>query len=819
MSEYVRWFEEISHADIPDVGGKNASLGEMYRELSKEGIEIPYGFVLTSDAYRRFLRVAQIDGRIGQLIKNLDTKNVPELQKRARAIREIIVSASFDDYLRGEITQAYVHLCKESGGPIDVAVRSSATAEDLPEASFAGQQESFLNVSGERAVLQACKQCFASLFTERAISYRAEQGFEHEDVALSVGVQKMVRADMACSGVIFTLDPDSGYEHVVLITGVHGLGEPLVQGRISPDEFYVFKPTLREGYRAILAKHLGSKWTKMIYAESGQSTTTTIRASYAERSRLVLNDDEILTLARWGCKIEEHFSERLGRSVPMDIEWAKDGRDGKLYIVQARPETVVSQREQHLLRTYHLKQRGEVLLQGQAIGQRIGQGVVRICSDISHMCEFQVGEVLVADTTDPDWEPVMEKASAIITNRGGRTSHAAIVSRELGVPCVVGTEIATDSLRDGQEVTVSCAEGEIGEVHKGLIEFEVKEVELSELPATGTKICMNVSEPRKAFTHAALPHDGVGLARIEFILSSYIGIHPRALIDFEQVQDPATRREIDKLTWNYPRKADYFIERLTQGIALIAAAFYPKQVIVRCSDFKSNEYARLLGGEQFEPKEENPMLGWRGASRYYDERFRSCFGLECEAIKRVYHTLGLKNIIPMVPFCRTPEEARKVIETFENFGVHQSDMPIYGMCEIPSNVLLADRFLDIFDGLSIGSNDLTQLVLGVDRDSSLVAHLFSEVEPSVQELIRRVIECAHRRGKYIGICGDAPSSNPDILRNLVELGIDTISVTPDVLLKTRIAVAELERELGSGSSVEESGMEEHEEEEMTRIAV
>jgi len=801
LSDYIRWLEDVSHEDTAEVGGKNASLGELFRELTKDGIQVPYGFVITASAYRRFLRVAQIEARIMQLLSVLDTKDLSDLQKRARAIRELIISASFDDVLRGEITQAYAHLCKESGSPVDVAVRSSATAEDLPEASFAGQQESFLNVSGERALLQACKQCFASLFTERAISYRVEQGFDQDDIALSVGVQRMVRADLACSGVVFTLDPDSGFQDVVLITGVHGLGEPLVQGKISPDEFYVFKPTLRDGYRAILTKNLGTKWNKMVYSESGQATTTTIRASYAERSRFVLNDDEVLLLAEWACRIEDHFSKKLGRPAPMDIEWAKDGNDGKLYVVQARPETVVSQREQHLLQTYRLKQVGEVLLSGQAIGQRVGHGAVRVCPDISRMCEFQQGEILVADTTDPDWEPLMEKASAIITNRGGRTSHAAIVSRELGVPCVVGTEFATDTLRDGQEVTVSCSEGEVGKVYKGLIEFEVEEVSLPSLPTTSTKVCLNVSEPRKAFTHAALPNDGVGLTRIEFILGSYIGIHPRALIDFEQIKDPITRREIEKLTWSYPRKAEFFIERLAQGVAMIAAAFYPKPVIVRCSDLKSNEYARLLGGEQFEPAEENPMLGWRGASRYYDERFRSCFELECEAIKRVFYTLGLKNIILMVPFCRTPEEGRKIIELFNDFGIHQSDIPIYGMCEIPSNILLADEFLEIFDGLSIGSNDLTQLVLGVDRDSALVAHLFSEVEPSVQKLIREVIQSAHRHGKYIGLCGDAPSSNPDILRFLVEEGIDAISVTPDVLLKTRIAVSALEDETKPESSV------------------
>jgi pyruvate,water dikinase len=795
---YIRWFEELGLKDLPLVGGKNASLGEMYGALASQGIKVPNGFAITAEAYRAFIHAAGLDQAIRDILHDLDTHDIVNLRQRGSQVRHAILAAPLPVALERAIMQAYDDLSAGGPGPADVAVRSSATAEDLPDASFAGQQETYLNVQGHAALLSACKRCFASLFTDRAISYRTDKGFDHFSIALSIGVQRMVRADLAASGVMFSIDTESGFRHAVLINAAYGLGETVVQGTVNPDEFYVFKPTLQQGYRPILQKRLGSKEFKLVYDVGGGRMTRHVPVPLHERARFAISDEEILTLARWACLIEAHYSARYGRPTPMDMEWAKDGRTGELFILQARPETVQSQKPRGTLEIYRLQAHGPVLVRGRSIGEKISQGPVRVVKDVQHLRDFAVGEVLVTDMTDPDWEPLMKKAAAIVTNRGGRTCHAAIISRELGVPAVVGTEHATEVLRDGQPVTVSCAEGETGVVYDGLLPFTVEQVHLQDLPRPRTQVMLNVGNPEEAFALSFLPNDGVGLAREEFIISTYIKVHPLALLAYPQLDDAALKAEIDRLTTGYTDKAQFFVDRLAQGVAMIAAAFYPKDVIVRLSDFKSNEYAHLLGGQRYEPTEENPMLGFRGASRYYDPRYRHGFALECRAMHKVRQEMGLTNVKLMVPFCRTVEEGRRVLDEMATHGLKQGEngLEVYVMCEIPSNVILAEAFAELFDGFSIGSNDLTQLVLGVDRDSAIVAHIFDERNPAVMRMLTQVIQAAKTRGRKIGICGQAPSDYPEFAQFLVEQGIDSISLNPDVVLKTTLAILEMEKRLG-----------------------
>lgn len=797
-NKYIRWFRDIGIDAVPLVGGKNASLGEMYRELTPRGIRIPNGFAVTAAAYRHFLHTGQLDARLRELLAGLDTRDLADLAERGRRLRDAILVTPLPEDLRREIVEAYAVLCQEYGPETDTAVRSSATAEDLPTASFAGQQESFLNIRGERALLDACRQCFASLFTDRAISYRVDRGFDHFAVALSIGVQKMVRSDLGAAGVLFTLDTESGFPDVVLINSSYGLGESVVKGRVDPDEFLVFKPTLKQGLRPILKRAVGAKQEKLIYATRGGRSTRAVPTPIEEQARLSLADDEVLTLAQWGCLIEDHYSLKAGRPTPMDIEWAQDGRTGELFILQARPETVHAlARKTTALDSYRLEGTGRVLLQGRSVGQKIGAGPVHIIRNVDELQEFRAGEVLVTDMTDPDWEPTMKMAAAIVTNRGGRTCHAAIVSREIGVPCVVGTEKATGTLSTGQQVTVSCAQGEIGRVYDGALPFTRRTLDLGNLPRPRTRVMVNVGNPDQAFTLAYLPNDGVGLAREEFIISGAIQIHPLALTRFDSLPDGPDKVKIAELTRHYPNKPDYFVARLAEGVAQIAAAFYPKDVIVRLSDFKTNEYASLLGGAPFEPKEENPMIGFRGASRYYDDRYREGFLLECRAMKKVREEMGLTNVKLMVPFCRTVEEGRRVLATMAEAGLRRGEhgLEVYVMCEIPANVVLAEDFAEIFDGFSIGSNDLTQLTLGLDRDSEIVAHLFDERNPAVMRLISDVIGRVRACGRKIGICGQAPSDYPEFARFLVECGIDSISLNPDTVLQTTQAIVEMENQL------------------------
>lgn len=700
----------------------------------------------------------------------------------------------FPAELRAAIALGYQRMCDRYGAETEVAVRSSATAEDLPDASFAGQQETYLNVQSVQSVIGACHKCFASLFTDRAISYRHARRFDHFSIALSVGIQKMVRSDLASSGVMFTIDTETGFKNAALITAAYGLGENVVQGAVNPDEYLVFKPTLKDGFRPILDKRLGSKEYRLVCDDGGCKQMKNERVPAIEQRQFALSDDEILQLARWGCIIEDHYSEVRGTYSPMDIEWAKDGITNEMFIVQARPETVQSQKSQNVLRSYELRDRSEVLVTGRSVGEAIGQGKVRLMLDVRKIDLFQPGEVLVTDKTDPDWEPIMKKASAIITNKGGRTCHAAIIAREMGIPAIVGSGDATDILKTGQEVTVSCSEGEEGRVYSGLLPFEVKEVALENLPRTRTKIMMNVGNPEEAFSLSALPCDGVGLARLEFIIANHIKAHPLALIHFDKLQDESAQAKIAKLTALYEDKPQYFVDKLAQGVARIAAAFYPKPAIVRMSDFKSNEYANLLGGRQFEPKEENPMLSWRGASRYYDEKYRDAFALECHALKRVRDEMGLTNVIPMIPFCRTPEEGLRVLAEMAKHGLERgkNGLQVYVMCELPSNVIMADEFSEVFDGFSIGSNDLTQLTLGLDRDSALVAHIFDERNPAVKRMVKMAIASAKKNDRKIGICGQGPSDYPEFARFLVELGIDSMSLNPDSVLKTLLMVAQVE---------------------------
>jgi pyruvate, water dikinase len=741
-------FNQVGIADIPLVGGKNASLGEMIQQLTPKGVNVPNGFATTAFAYRAFITNAGLEPKLRQLFADLNVEDVQNLRDRGRKARTLILQTPFPEDLERAIAEAYQILCDQYGADTDVAVRSSATAEDLPDASFAGQQETYLNIHGLKSVLEACHKCFASIFTDRAISYRQLRGFDHLEIALSVGVQKMVRSDLAASGVMFSIDTETGFKDAALITAAYGLGETVVQGAVNPDEYVVFKPTLRQGYRPILDKRLGSKEIKMIYDLGGTKSTQNRSVPPEQRQQFAIADDEILRLAHWTCIIEDHYSQVRGTPTPMDIEWAKDGITGELFIVQARPETVQSQKTQNILRTYHLSRdsQSEPLITGRAVGAMIGQGKARIILDVHKLDQFQAGEVLVTNRTDPDWEPIMKKASAIVTNQGGRTCHAAIIAREMGIPAIVGCGDATIRIKNGQDITVSCAEGEEGRVYEGMLPFQMNEFELETLPKTTTQIMMNVGNPQEAFSLAATPNDGVGLARMEFIIANQIQTHPLALIYFDELDDRVAQAKIAELTPQYDRKSDFFVDKLAHGMGTIAAAFYPKPVIVRMSDFKSNEYANLLGGRQFEPREENPMIGWRGASRYYDDRYQEGFALECQAMKRVRDEMGLTNVILMIPFCRTPDEGRRVLAEMAKHGLVRGEngLQVYVMCELPSNVLLADQFCEMFDGFSIGSNDLTQLTLGLDRDSSWVAHLFDERNQAVKTMVEMAIATVKR---------------------------------------------------------------------------
>ena len=807
---YILWFDEVGLDDIPTVGGKNASLGEMRKELGKRGVNVPNGFAVTVSAYYAFLERGIVqewhDGlgkrnvreNIQEILKGLDVENLENLSDKGSRIRRLIYSLEFPRDLVEDIVKAYRSLCKEYGEDTDVAVRSSATAEDLPNASFAGQQETYLNIRGEYALIQACKRCFASLFTNRAISYRAHNNFDHFQVALSIGVQKMVRSDKACSGVMFTIDTESGFPNVVYITGSYGLGENIVQGVVNPDEFYVFKPCLQKNFKPIIQKTLGSKEIKMVYTVEGESSTKNVPVSAFERSNFILSDEEVIRLAQWGVRIEDHYSKKAGHQVPMDIEWAKDGITQELFVVQARPETVKSQANRNVLETYVLKERGKVLTQGKSVGEKIGSGPVSVLSSVREIGKFKKGEILVTQMTDPDWEPILKLASGIVTDRGGRTCHAAIISREMGIPCIVGTGNGSEVLTECQSATVCCAEGETGYVYEGTLDFEVKRFDMEHLERPHTKIMMNVGNPDNAFHLSFIPNDGVGLARLEFIINNYIKIHPMALLHFDHLADADDRKTIEQLTVGYDDKKEFFIHRLAQGVAKIACAFYPKDVIVRMSDFKSNEYANLIGGSEFEPIEDNPMIGFRGASRYYDEDYKQGFGLECLAMKKVRDEMGLSNVKLMIPFCRTVEEGRLVVSEMRKHGLiqGQNGLELYMMCEVPSNVILADEFSDIFDGFSIGSNDLTQLVLGLDRDSEKVSHIFDERDPAIKRMIQWVIEAAKRKNKKIGICGQAPSDYPDFAEFLVRCGIDSMSLNPDTVIKATDKVLQTEKAIG-----------------------
>ncbi len=811
---YILWFDEISKDDIPLVGGKNANLGEMFQNLSHttselfpgERIQIPYGFAVTAYSYRYFIEKNGLDSRIRQTLEGLNTSDIKALEEVGRKIREMITSSPFPEELTKAITDSYHELANRlslSNDIVDVAVRSSATAEDLPDASFAGQQESYLNISGEHDLLEAIKKAFASLFTNRAISYRVDQHFDHFQVALSVSVQKMARSDRGASGVMFTLDTDSGFKDVILINASWGLGEYVVKGIVTPDEYVLFKPTLKKGFKSIISKKLGSKEKKLIYSTEGNSPTKEVQVAPNERSMFVLDNELIVKLGKWGMMIEEHYQK------PMDMEWAYDGESNQLYIVQARPETVQAKKSATSLEEYVLEEKGEVLTSGASVGRKIGQGVAHFIKDPGQLSDFKQGEVLVAEITDPDWEPIMKIASAIVTNSGGRTSHAAIVSRELGIPAIVGCGNATTSINSGQEITVSCADGEKGNVYNGLLKFRVDKTDVTNFDPPKTEIKMIVASPELVFNYAFIPNKGVGLAREEFIISNFIKIHPNALLEYDSLQDNEVKKQIDTLTVGFDNKVEYYIEKLAFGIALIASAFYPNEVLLRFSDFKSNEYAGLVGGGLYEPSEENPMIGWRGASRYTDPKFSKAFALECEAIKRVRNVMGLYNLQVMIPFCRTPEEGRMVLEEMSKNGLSHDkaknmlnnsqldeNLHVWVMAEIPSNILLVDDFASIFDGFSIGSNDLTQLTLGLDRDSKLIAHIGNENNQAVHALISTLIKKAHEKGLKVGICGQGPSDYPEFAEFLVREGIDSISLSPDTVLKTSMRIREVEKQLG-----------------------
>ena len=784
---FIRRFDTLTNEDVALVGGKNASLGEMIGALKEEGIRVPDGFATTAETYWRYLAANDLGDAIQAQLDALAAGEQP-LDQTGTAIRELIREGTFPDESAEAIRAAYRELsARYDAEAIDVAARSSATAEDLPEASFAGQQESYLNVRGDEAVLEACKQCFASLFTDRAVTYREKQGFDHMEVALSVGVQKMVRADKA--GVLFTIDTESGFPDTVLINANWGLGETVVKGTITPDQYTVYKPLLAdETLTPIIGKHRGDKESKMVYADSGEATTTTVETTEEERRAYVLSDEDILTLARWGATIEDHYDR------PMDIEWARDGETEELFILQARPETVQSRRAASVLRTYRLNERSERLVTGLSIGQSIAEGEVCLIHSADEIDQFEEGTILVTEMTDPDWGPILEKAAGIVTDHGGRTSHAAIVSRELGIPAVIGTGNATEALHDGQEVTLSCVEGSDGVVYEGRLEYETDELDLEALPDTETNVMLNVASPAAALNWWRLPVDGIGLARMEYIVNNVIQVHPMALAAFDEVEDEAARARIEDLTRGYADKGEYFVDHLARGIGTIAAAQHPDSVIVRMSDFKTNEYAALVGGEAFEPHEENPMLGWRGASRYYSDAYRAGFALECEALRRVRHEMGFTNVVLMIPFCRTPEEADRVLEVMAENGLKRGEdgLEVYVMAEIPSNVLQADAFAERFDGFSIGTNDLTQLVLGVGRDAERLSYLFDERNPSVRRMITTLIQRAHAADRPVGLCGQAPSDHPDFAEFLVEAGIDSISVIPDSVADVLQHVAEAE---------------------------
>jgi pyruvate,water dikinase len=787
---------EVGADDVQLVGGKCASLGELFRSLAPLGVRAVDGFATTSEAYRLLLATNGLQGRLRELLNGLDYDDMKALNAVGREARALMLDTPLPLEVSQAISDAYERLCARLGKTPEVAVRSSATAEDLPDASFAGQQDTILNVRGEDRLIEACHRCFASLWTDRAISYRHARGFDHFQVSLAIGVQPMVRSDQACSGVMFTLDTESGFRDAVVINAAWGLGEAIVQGMATPDEWVVFKPTLLQGARPIVSRRLGTKEVKMVYGLDGRGTRTR-EVVEAQRGRFCLSDYEVLQLANWACIIEQHYSMRAGRPTPMDIEWAKDGYTGELFILQARPETVHATNRENFLENYKLTgEHGEPLASGIAVGEKIGQGRVHVLADPDHLAEFQAGDVLVTSMTDPAWEPIMKKAAAIVTERGGRTCHSAIISRELGLPCIVGTGNATQVLQTGTAVTVSCAEGAHGNIYEGLIDFTVERRAVGEQQRPRTQVMMNVGDPDHAFAVAGLPNDGVGLARLEFIINNHIGIHPMALVKYPHLQSADVVREIERrIGEEDPR--DFFVRRLSEGIGRIAAAFYPKPVIVRMSDFKSNEYAMLVGGQEFEPTEENPMLGFRGASRYYDERYREGFHLECLALERVRDEMGLVNVKAMIPFCRTIEEAKRVVALMDEFGLKQgeNELEIYAMCELPANVVLADEFLQVFDGYSIGSNDLTQLALGLDRDSEMVAHLFDERNAAVEKMVETAIDAAHRAGKKIGICGQAPSDYPEFARFLVEKGITSISLNPDTVIQTTRLILDVEAEL------------------------
>ena len=798
---FILWFDQLNNDDVQFVGGKNASLGEMYSNLTPKGIRIPNGFAITASAYRYFLEKAGIKEQIKQILHDVDTTDMKNLSERGLKVRETIIKAEFPEDLKKAILAAYRDLCgayHKDRSDVDVAVRSSATAEDLPDASFAGQQETYLNIRGDLQILESVKKCIASLFTNRAISYRVDKKFDHFSIALSVGIQKMVRSDMACSGVMFSIDTESGFKDVVYVTGSWGLGENIVQGAVNPDEFYIFKPTLKQGFKPIISQKLGSKELKMIYTHDGsKASTKNIHTAPADRDRFCLTNDEVLTLARWASAIEDHYSWKAGHFKPMDMEWAKDGQSGDLYIVQARPETVMSQKNKNVLETYVLKQKGMIVIKGKSVGSKIGSGETNVIKNVHDIGQFKKGQVLVTDMTDPDWEPIMKIASAIVTNRGGRTCHAAIISRELGIPCVVGTVESTEKIKSGQHVTVSCAEGDEGFVYDGILPFEIQKVDLQNIARCKTKIMMNVGNPEEVFELSFIPNDGVGLAREEFIVTSYIKAHPLALLHYKELT-PTEQKQIDDISVGYEDKVQFFIDKLAQGASMIAAAFYPKDVILRFSDFKTNEYAGLIGGSRYEPKEDNPMIGWRGASRYYMPGYKDGFALECKAMLKVRNEYGLTNLKLMIPFCRTVKEGKQVLAEMDKNGLRRGEngLEVYVMCEIPANVILSDQFAEIFDGFSIGSNDLTQLTLGLDRDSEIVAPIYDERNDAVKRLIKKVIADCKTYHRKIGICGQAPSDYPEFAQFLVECGIDSISLNPDTVIKTTLAIKAQEDKLG-----------------------
>ena len=789
-SDMTRWFETVGKGDVELVGGKNSSLGEMIQHLRPQGIRVPDGFATTAAAYREFIRANGLEDKIRTLIEDFK-KDENQLERVGRGIRRLFLNTAFPEQLEEELISCYNELSKRFNiQEADVAVRSSATAEDLPDASFAGQQETFLNVVGPEELLAACRKCYASLFTDRAISYREHQGFDHMEVALSIGIQKMVRSDLASSGVMFTLDTESGFPDVIVIDGAWGIGETVVQGAVTPDEYQVFKPLLNGGgFKPIISKELGTKQVKMVYALGEISTLKTVETTRRERDRFVLEDDEILTLAEWASKIEKHYG------CPMDMEWAKDGQSGDLFLVQARPETVQSRRDNNKFLTYRLTETGEQICEGIAVGDSISTGRARVLKDTEDLKSFKDGEILVTEITDPNWVPVMKRAAGIITDQGGRTSHAAIISRELGLPAVVAAETATEDIKDGDLITLCCAEGDRGKIYRGQLAFEKDEIDLADIPETKTKIKLNIASPSAAFRWWQLPAHGIGLARMEFIISNVIKIHPMALINYPHLDDQEAIITIAQMTEGYADKTEFFVDRLALGIAKIAASQYPESVIVRMSDFKTNEYADLIGGRQYEPKEENPMLGFRGASRYYSDAYKEGFALECRAIKKVREVIGMKNVWIMIPFCRTLEEADKVLQVLVENGLKRgdNDLKVYVMCEIPANVILAEEFAERFDGFSIGSNDLTQLTLGVDRDASALTYLFDERNEAVKRVIKQVIDAAHKKGKDVGICGQGPSDYPDFAEFLVEAGIDSISLNPDSVIEVKRRIAKMEK--------------------------